>query len=307
MDGDIVRPAVQLVYFLYHVDVAVQSQGGIHGEIGIVAVDIHSKGQGDIGNQSPHRAQTHDAQRLAVQLGAGIGGLAFFHHGGHIRTRLVLSVYPVGGALHVPGGDQHGTPPLDQSDAGKCSGKRRPFRADESLAARRHGLKTALIAPQRQLLCGASETLFRRIVFIEGQDLFPKQRVEHLFRSSGSDRRNRRRNLLLPHMNQRPRRLRQAGGVEDIAGFADQPQPGDPLRRPARMPRPVEKIPVEIDGKGVGGLRHVSAQEEKRSRPFRKQPQRSVGHIEKAQLALRRVQFIDGPGVIETAEHRMPL
>ena len=50
MNGDVVGPLIQLGHVLHHMDVAVQTQGGIHGQIGVVAVDIHAQGQGHIGD-----------------------------------------------------------------------------------------------------------------------------------------------------------------------------------------------------------------------------------------------------------------
>ena len=66
VDCDIVRPLVQLVQVLYHTDMAVQPQGGIHGQIGVIAVNIHSQGQGDIGHQCANGAQADDPQGLFV-------------------------------------------------------------------------------------------------------------------------------------------------------------------------------------------------------------------------------------------------
>ena len=51
VDGDIVRPLVELVDVLHHMDVAVQPQGGIHRQEGVVAVHIHAQGQCDVGDQ----------------------------------------------------------------------------------------------------------------------------------------------------------------------------------------------------------------------------------------------------------------
>ena len=108
VDGDIVRPLIQLVDVLHHVDVAVQPQGGVHGEIGVVAVHVHAQGQGDVGYQRADGAQTDDAQGLFIQLRPDKGRLALFHHGGHIHAGGHLLPHPLDAPVHIPGAHQHG-------------------------------------------------------------------------------------------------------------------------------------------------------------------------------------------------------
>ena len=49
--GDVIRPLIKIVDILYHMNVAVQPQSGIHGQKRIVAVHIHAQGQCDVGDQ----------------------------------------------------------------------------------------------------------------------------------------------------------------------------------------------------------------------------------------------------------------
>ena len=107
VDGDIVGLLIQLLDVLDHVDVAVQTQGGIHGQVGVVAVDVHAQGHGHIGHQCTDGAQTDDAQRLVIQLGAYESGLGFFHQTGHFHASIHLFTDPADGTVHIAGGDQH--------------------------------------------------------------------------------------------------------------------------------------------------------------------------------------------------------
>ena len=108
VEGHIVGVGVQRVQLLHHLDVAVQPQGGVYGQIGVVAVDLHPQGQGDVGHQGPDGPQAHHPQGLPVQLRADEGGLALLHHVGHLNAGGGLGLHPLRAPQHVPGGQQQG-------------------------------------------------------------------------------------------------------------------------------------------------------------------------------------------------------
>ena len=89
-------------------DVAVQPQRGVHGQEGVVAVDVHAQRQGQIGHQGADGAQADDAQRLFINLRTHKGGLALFHYRGDVHAGVHLFPDPADGAVHVPGAQQHG-------------------------------------------------------------------------------------------------------------------------------------------------------------------------------------------------------
>ena len=84
------------------------TEGGVHGQVRVVAVDVHAQGQGDVGHQRADGSQADDAQGLLIDLRPDEGGLALFHHGGDIHAGVHLLPHPAGGALNVAGGQQHG-------------------------------------------------------------------------------------------------------------------------------------------------------------------------------------------------------
>ena len=109
MDGHIVGDLVQLVHVLHHVDVAVQAQGGVHRQEGVIAIHVHAQVQGHVAHQRADGAQADDTQGLLIELGAHKGGLALLHRGGHVHALGVgLLLYPLGAAHDVAGGDEHG-------------------------------------------------------------------------------------------------------------------------------------------------------------------------------------------------------
>ena len=89
-------------------DVPVQPQRRVHGQEGVIAVDVHAQGQGDVGYQGADGPQADDAQSLVVQLRPDEGGLALLHHGGHIHAGGHLLPDPLDAAVHIPGAHQHG-------------------------------------------------------------------------------------------------------------------------------------------------------------------------------------------------------
>ena len=109
VDGDIVRHLVQLVHVLDHMDMAVQPQGGVHRQVGVVAVHVHPQVQADVAHQGADGTQADDTQGLTVELRAHKGGFAFLHGGGYIHIWSVsLFLDPVHAPDDVPGGDEQG-------------------------------------------------------------------------------------------------------------------------------------------------------------------------------------------------------
>ena len=90
-------------------DVAVQPQGGVHRQEGVIAVHVHPQVQGDVAHQGPDGPQADDAQGLAVDLRPHEGGLALLHRLGDVHAGGVdLLLDPLHAADDVPGGDEHG-------------------------------------------------------------------------------------------------------------------------------------------------------------------------------------------------------
>ena len=108
VDGDIICPLVELLNILDHMDVPVQPQRRVHGQEGVVAIDVHAHVQRYIGHQRADGAQANDAQRFFIKLRAHKGGLALFHDCGDVHTRFHLLADPLDTAVHVPGTHQHG-------------------------------------------------------------------------------------------------------------------------------------------------------------------------------------------------------
>ena len=87
-------PAVDLV------DLAVQMPGGIDGDKGVTAVNLHTQLPGSIGEGAAHSTQADNPQLLAQNLMAGKLRLALFHLLGHIRL-LGNGLHPVDAAYNV--------------------------------------------------------------------------------------------------------------------------------------------------------------------------------------------------------------
>ena len=87
----------------------VQPQGGVHGQEGVVAVDVHAQGNGGIGHDGADGAQSDDADGLFIKLRANKGRFALFHHGGDLHAGGSLFPDPADSAGDIPGTDQHGT------------------------------------------------------------------------------------------------------------------------------------------------------------------------------------------------------
>ncbi len=106
VQGDDVALGVDIRALFDPDDVAVQVPGGLDGDKGIAAVDVHAQPPGGIGQRAAYRAQADDAQVLMPDLMAGELGLALFHQPGDLGAALD-GLHPVDAAHHVPAGQQH--------------------------------------------------------------------------------------------------------------------------------------------------------------------------------------------------------
>ena len=68
MDGDVVAQREHVVQVHAVVYLAGQVPGGINGDVGIVAVDLHAQLNGAVGHPGTDGTQTDDTQRLALDL-----------------------------------------------------------------------------------------------------------------------------------------------------------------------------------------------------------------------------------------------
>ena len=107
MDGDVVAQGEHVVQVHAVVYLAAQVPGGVNGDVGVVAVDLHAQRNGAVGHAGADGTQTDDAQRLALDLVAHELLLALFHalgHGGIPGKAL----RPLGGGGHIAAArDQH--------------------------------------------------------------------------------------------------------------------------------------------------------------------------------------------------------
>ena len=118
-------------------DMAVQPQGGVHRQVGVVAVHVHPQVQADVAHQGADGTQADDTQGLTVELRAHKGGFAFLHGGGYIHIWSVsLFLDPVHAPDDVPGGDEHGG--NDQLLHRVCVGAGRVENHDALFRARLH-------------------------------------------------------------------------------------------------------------------------------------------------------------------------
>ena len=109
VEGNVIRAGVQRVQLLHHLDVPVQPKGGVHRQIRVIAVHIHTQGEADVSHQRADGPQPHHAQGFAVELRPHKGGFALLHRGGHVHVPgLGLLLHPGRAADHIPGGQQHG-------------------------------------------------------------------------------------------------------------------------------------------------------------------------------------------------------
>ena len=108
VEGDVVGALVEVADVLDDVDVVVKAQGGVDGQERIVAVHVHAELDGGVGDEGADRAETHDTERLAEDLGADKGGLALFDDGRDLHAGRGLLAHPVQRAGDIARADQHG-------------------------------------------------------------------------------------------------------------------------------------------------------------------------------------------------------
>ena len=115
MDGDVVAQGEHVVQVHAVVDLAAQVPGGINGDVGVVAVDLHAQRNGAVGHAGADGTQTDDAQRLALDLVAHELLFALFHAFGQSGVAR-KALRPLGGGGHIAAaGNEH---PDDQLSHG---------------------------------------------------------------------------------------------------------------------------------------------------------------------------------------------
>ena len=90
-------------------NVAVQPQGGVHGQEGVVAEHGHAQLGGDVGHLHADGPQADDAQHLARQLRAHKLALALLHRLLHVRPGGGLLLHPGHAVADLSGGQQQRT------------------------------------------------------------------------------------------------------------------------------------------------------------------------------------------------------
>ena len=115
MDGDVVAQGQHVVQVYAVAYLTAQVPGGVNGDVGVVAVDLHAQLNGAVGHAGADGTQTDDTQRLALDLVAHELLLALFHglcHGGVAGQALT----PLGSNSHIAAaGDQHADHQLGHS------------------------------------------------------------------------------------------------------------------------------------------------------------------------------------------------
>lgn len=84
VDADIVRFGIDAVEIHLVLDITRQTPRGIHGQIRIVAADIHAERHGGVCDQRADRAEADHPKRLAHKLGACKLRFALFNERGDI-------------------------------------------------------------------------------------------------------------------------------------------------------------------------------------------------------------------------------
>ena len=105
MDGDVIAHLINGLE-IHNLDGGIQHQRVLHGQIGVVAIDVHAQLYGGICHLYTDRTQTDDAQVLAHDLGADELALALLYQLFHIAVRLGESGNPLNAADYVTG-SQH--------------------------------------------------------------------------------------------------------------------------------------------------------------------------------------------------------
>ena len=108
VEGDIIGLAVELLQGGDHLHAGGQVQGVLHGQEGVIAHNLHAQGGGGVGHQHADGPQAHHTQGFALDLRTHVGGLALFHHGGHVGAGGSLLLHPGDALGDLPGGQQQG-------------------------------------------------------------------------------------------------------------------------------------------------------------------------------------------------------
>ena len=107
-DADIIGLDEDLIHVHGVLHAAAEPPGGVDGEIGVEADDVHAELDGDVRNERADRTEADDAEGLARELRAGEGGFALFDEEGDLIALVLEALDPVDAAEHVARGHDHG-------------------------------------------------------------------------------------------------------------------------------------------------------------------------------------------------------
>ena len=105
MNGNVITLPVNIIYIGDMTDIPGQIPGRLHGNIRIVAQNLHSQMNSRIGYLHAYGTQTNDSQFLPLNLMACKLFLLLFRQLGDLLV-LPLGLYPVHAADDIPGGQQ---------------------------------------------------------------------------------------------------------------------------------------------------------------------------------------------------------
>ena len=123
VDADIVRLGIDAVEVHLVLDVTRETPCGVHGQVRVVAADIHAERHGGVCDERTDRAEADDAQRLAHELRAGKLRLALFNERGDILPPPVEPLDPVDAAEHVARREHERAEDLLLDRLGVCAGR----------------------------------------------------------------------------------------------------------------------------------------------------------------------------------------
>ena len=105
VQGDDVAAGKDILPLVHAGNLAVQMPGGVDGDKGVAAVDLHAQPPGGVGQRAAHRAQTDHAQLPPQHLMSGELGFALFNLFGHVAAAC-NGAHPVDAADHIPAAQQ---------------------------------------------------------------------------------------------------------------------------------------------------------------------------------------------------------
>ena len=123
VDADIVRLGIDAVEVHLVLDIARETPGGVHGQVRVVAADVHAERHGGICDQRADRAEADDAQCLAHELRAGKLGLALLDKRRNVLTLAVKTLDPVNAAEHIARREHERAEDLLLDRLGVCAGR----------------------------------------------------------------------------------------------------------------------------------------------------------------------------------------